>query len=629
MEKVVLSHPVRTAIGGFGGTLKDIPAVDLGVRVVNEVLSAAGVDPKEVDDCIMGNVLGAGLGQNPSRQVAVNSGLGTSTPGFSINRVCGSGLQSVALAAQAIKAEDADVIVAGGIENMSQSPFYLQKARYGFSHTAMPKHDVIDGMVKDGLWDIFNDYHMGVTAENLAEAYNLSKEAQDEFAYKSQMKTAAAMKAGRFDDEIVTVSVPRRRQDPLDFRTDEHPRPDVTQDSLARMRPVFKMGGTVTAGNASGINDGAAAVLVSSESRARELGLKPFAAVVSYAVGAVDPSIMGIGPVPAITKALDKANLSLGDIDLFELNEAFAAQSLAVLSDLPIPDSKVNVNGGAIALGHPIGASGTVILVKLLHEMRKRPSAKRGLAALCVGGGMGVAMIVEKIGGASASYAPATGRRGPGRPKGSGVKRGPGRPKGSGVKRGPGRPKGSGVKRGPGRPRMVAEETAAPVKRGPGRPKGSGVKRGPGRPKGSGVKRGPGRPRMVAEETAIPVKRGPGRPKGSGVKRGPGRPKGSGVKAATAVKRGPGRPKGSGVKRGPGRPKGSGVKVATAVKRGPGRPKGSGVKRGPGRPKGSGVTAATAVKRGPGRPKGSGVKRGPGRPKGSGVRRGPGRPKKS
>ncbi len=467
MEKVVISHPVRTAIGGFGGTLKDIPAVELGVKVVNDVIAGTGIDPKEVDDCIMGNVLGAGLGQNPSRQVAVKSGLGTDIPGITLNRVCGSGLQSVAFAAQAIKAGDADTIVAGGIENMSQTPFYLTKARYGY-RMAMPKDELIDGMVNDGLWDVFNDYHMGVTAENLAESYNLSKEEQDEFAYKSQMKTKAALESGRFTNEIVPVSVPRRRQDPIDFKVDEHPRPEVTQQALAGMRPVFKVGGTVTAGNASGINDGAAAALVTSETKAKQLGLAPFAAIVSYAVAAVDPSIMGVGPVPAIRKALDKANMSLDDIDLFELNEAFAAQSLAVLSDLPIPESKTNVNGGAIALGHPIGASGTVVLVKLLHEMRKRSSAKRGLAALCIGGGMGIAMIVEKLGGSSVSAPSSSGRRGRGRPKGSGVKAKPG-PK-PGAKRGPGRPKGSGMK----------------AKRGPGRPKVSGAKRrGPGRPRKS------------------------------------------------------------------------------------------------------------------------------------------------
>ncbi len=518
MEKVVISQPVRTAIGGFGGTLKDVPAVDLGVRVVNEILGKTGVEPNEFDDCIMGNVLSAGLGQNPSRQVAVKSGLGADTPGVTINRVCGSGLQSVALAAQAIKAGDAGMIMAGGIENMSQAPFYLTKARYGY-RMAMPKDELVDGMVNDGLWDIFNDYHMGVTAENLAESYNLSKEAQDEFAYKSQMKTKAAMKSGKFNDEIVPVSVPQRRKDPIDFKTDEHPRPDVTQQSLAGMRPVFKIGGTVTAGNASGINDGASAVLVSSEKKAKQYGLKPLAAIVSYAVGAVDPSIMGIGPVPAIRKALDKAGLSLDDIDLFELNEAFAAQSLAVLSDLPIPESKINVNGGAIALGHPIGASGTVILVKLLHEMKRRPSVKRGLAALCIGGGMGIAMVVEKIGGTLSLPSPA--RRGPGRPKAKpgpkpGSKRGPGRPK----KAKPG-PK-SGTKRGPGRPKKAKPSPQSGAKRGPGRPpKAATAKRGPGRPpKAATAKRGPGRPPKAAT-----AKRGPGRPKGSGKKRGPGRPK--------------------------------------------------------------------------------------------------------
>ncbi len=622
MEKVVISEPVRTAIGGFGGTLKDVPAVDLGVKVVNEILARTGVDPKEVDDCIMGNVLGAGLGQNPSRQVAVNSGLGTDIPGITLNRVCGSGLQSVAFAAQAIKAEDADMIVAGGIENMNLAPFYLTKARYGY-RMAMPKDELIDGMVHDGLWDIFNDYHMGVTAENLAEAYNISKNAQDEFAYKSQMKTKAAMKSGKFEDEIVSVSVPQRRKDPIDFRVDEHPRPDVTQQALAGMRAVFKIGGTVTAGNASGINDGAAAVLISSESKAKEVGLKPFASLVSYAVAAVDPSIMGVGPVPAIRKALDKANLSLNDIDLFELNEAFAAQSLAVLSDLPIPESKVNVNGGAIALGHPIGASGTVILVKLLHEMR-RSSAKRGLAALCIGGGMGIAMIVEKVGGTVSFPA----RRGPGRPamKGKpgpkpGAKRGPGRPP---MKAKPG-PK-PGAKRGPGRPPMKAKPGPKPgMKRGPGRPPMKakpgpkpGMKRGPGRPPMKakpgpkpGMKRGPGRPPMKAKPGPKPgMKRGPGRPPMKakpgpkpGMKRGPGRPP---MKAKPGPK--------PGMKRGPGRP---------PMKAKPG-PK-PGMKRGPGRPPMKAKPGPKpGMKRGPGRPPMKakpepkpGAKRGPGRPKGS------------
>ena len=395
MQRVVISEPLRTAIGAFGGILKDTPAPKLGSTVVKEILERTGIDPKEIEDCIMGNILSAGQGMNTSRQVALDAGLPTETPAFTINRVCGSGVQSVALAAQAIKAGDADAIIAGGTENMNQAPFYLQKARYGY-RMGMPKEEIVDGMVYDGLWDIFNDYHMGVTAENLAEAYNLSKEEQDEFAYKSQMKCKEAMESGRFKDEIVPVMIPQRRADPMAFDTDEHPKGDTTKEGLAKLRAVFKVGGTVSAGNASGINDGAAAVLVTSDKKAKVLGLKPYASIVSYAVAGVDPSIMGIGPVPAIQKALDKAKLSLDDIDLFELNEAFAAQSLAVLKDLPIPEEKINVNGGAIALGHPIGASGTRILVTLLHEMKKRKKAKRGLAALCIGGGMGIAIIVEK-----------------------------------------------------------------------------------------------------------------------------------------------------------------------------------------------------------------------------------------
>lgn len=395
MQKVVLSEPLRTAIGAFGGTLKDTNSAKLGATVVKEILDRTGIDPKEIDDCIMGNILGAGQGMNVSRQISIEAGLPVETPAVTINRVCGSGVQSIALAAQAIKAGDAEAIIAGGTENMNLAPFYLPKARYGY-RMGMPKDEIVDGMVYDGLWDIFNDYHMGVTAENLAESYNISKDEQDEFAYKSQQKCKAAQDEGRFKDEIVPVLIPQRRGDPLAFDRDEHPKGDTTLEALKSLRPVFKVGGTVTAGNASGINDGAAAILVSSEKKAKDLGLKPVASILSYAVGGVDPSIMGIGPVPAIQKALDKAKLSLDDIDLFELNEAFAAQSLAVLRDLPIPEDKINVNGGAIALGHPIGASGTRILVTLLHEMGKRKKVKRGLAALCIGGGMGIAIIVEK-----------------------------------------------------------------------------------------------------------------------------------------------------------------------------------------------------------------------------------------
>ncbi|MGH7807026.1 MAG: acetyl-CoA C-acetyltransferase [Thermodesulfobacteriota bacterium] len=394
MQKVVICEPLRTAIGTFSGTLKDFTAPALGSTVVKEILNRTEIDPKEIDDCILGNILSAGQGMNPSRQVALGAGLNVQTPAFTINRVCGSGLQSVALAAQAIKAGDSELIIAGGIENMSAAPFYLTKARYGY-RMAMPKDEIVDGMVYDGLWDIFNNYHMGVTAENLAEVYNISREEQDEFSYKSQMKAKEAIENGKFKDEIVPVMVPQRRGDPVPFEKDEHARGDTTLQSLAGLRPVFKVGGTVTAGNASGINDGAAAMLVASAEKAKALGLKPIGAVVAYAVAGVEPSIMGIGPVPAIQKVLDKAGLSLDDIDLFELNEAFAVQSLSVLRDLPIPEEKINVNGGAIALGHPIGASGAIILTKLLHEMKKR-KAKKGLASLCIGGGMGIAMIVEK-----------------------------------------------------------------------------------------------------------------------------------------------------------------------------------------------------------------------------------------
>lgn len=396
MEKVVLCEPLRTAIGTFGGTLKDTSAVDLGTTVVKEIINRSKLDPEEIDDCIMGNILSAGLGQNPSRQVSINSGLGVETPAFTLNRMCGSGLQSIVLAAQAIKAGDASCIISGGVENMSQSPFYLKKARWGYK-MGMPKEEIIDGMVYDGLWDIFNDYHMGITAENLAAKYKISREHQDEFAHKSQMKTKSAQENGKFDDQIVPVFIPQRKGEPTAFKTDQHPRPETTIESLANLRPVFKKDGTVTAGNSSGINDGAAAMIVASESKAINLNIKPVAYIRSYAVAGVDPSIMGIGPVPAIRKALNKANLSIDDIDIVELNEAFAAQSLACLSDLPISEEKINVNGGAIALGHPIGASGAIILVKLLHEMRQNNDFKLGLCALCIGGGMGIAMVVEKI----------------------------------------------------------------------------------------------------------------------------------------------------------------------------------------------------------------------------------------
>jgi len=395
MEKVVLCEPLRTAIGVFGGALKDVSAVKLGTAVVKEIFNRSSVDPKEIDDCIMGNIL-TGSGPNPSRQISVNSGMKVETPAITINRMCGSGLQSVVYAAQTIKSEDCSCVVAGGMESMSQAPFYLNKARWGY-RMGSPKNELIDSMISDGLWDIFNDYHMGVTAENLAEQYNISKEEQDEFAFKSQMKTKAALEKGSFKDQIVPIQIPQRKGDPLEFIADEHPRPDITIDQIARLKPAFKKDGTVTPANSSGINDGAAALIVASESKAGMLGLKPLASVKSYAVSGVDPSIMGIGPVSAMQMALDKAGLGLDDIDLFELNEAFAAQSLAVLRDFPIPDEKLNVNGGAIALGHPIGASGSILLVKLLHELSLRENSKYGMASLCIGGGMGIAMVIEKI----------------------------------------------------------------------------------------------------------------------------------------------------------------------------------------------------------------------------------------
>ncbi len=394
MEKVVLCEPLRSAIGGFGGSLKNYSAVEIGTFVVKEVLKNTSVDPKEIDDCIMGNIL-PGSGPNPSRQISVNSGMKVETPAITINRMCGSGLQSVVYAAQAIKAEDCSCIIAGGIESMSKAPYYLNQARWGY-HMGSPKNELIDSMISDGLWDIFNDYHMGVTAENLAEQYNISKDEQDNFAYKSQMKTRDALEKEKFKTQIVPIEIPQRKGDPIVFNVDEHPRTDITIEQISKLRPAFKKNGTVTAANSSGINDGAAAVIVASESKAKILGLTPMATIKSYAVSGVDPSIMGIGPVSAMQMALDKAELGLDDIDLVELNEAFAAQSLAVLSDFPIPDDKLNVNGGAIALGHPVGATGSILLVKLLHELGQRENAKYGMVSLCIGGGMGIAMIVEK-----------------------------------------------------------------------------------------------------------------------------------------------------------------------------------------------------------------------------------------
>ena len=391
-KEIVIASACRTAIGSYGGTLKDTPAKELGGIVIKEAINRAGLKPEQVDEVIFGNVLQAGLGQNPARQAALAAGLPVESTAFTVNIVCGSGLKSVALAAGLIQAGDAEIIVAGGMENMSQAPYAMPAARWG---ARMFNTNLVDVMVNDGLWDAFNNYHMGITAENVAEKYGLTREMQDEFALASQNKAEAAIKAGKFKDEIVPVVIPQRKGDPIVFDTDEFPRFGTTIEALAKLKPAFKKdGGTVTAGNASGINDSAAALVIMSKEKAEELGIKPMATIVSYATGGVDPSIMGTGPVPASRKALAKAGLTIKDIDLVEANEAFAAQSLAVARDLEFDMDKVNVNGGAIALGHPIGSSGARILVTLLHEMQKRGS-KYGLATLCIGGGQGQALIVK------------------------------------------------------------------------------------------------------------------------------------------------------------------------------------------------------------------------------------------
>ena len=393
MKEVVIVSACRTAIGKFGGTLKGVPAVDLGATVVKEAVNRAGIAPEQVDEVIFGNVLQAGLGQNPARQVSIKAGLLIECTAMTINIVCGSGLKAVALAANQIKAGEADIVVCGGTENMSAAPYAVPSARWG---ARMNNVQMIDITVNDGLWDAFNNYHMGITAENVAEKYGLTREMQDEFAVKSQNKAEAAIKAGKFKDEIVPITIPQRKGDPIVFDTDEHPTFGSTMEKVARLRPAFKKdGGTVTAANASGINDGAAAFVVMSKEKADELGLTPMATIVSYATGGVDPSIMGVGPVPATRKALEKAGMTVDDLDLIEANEAFAAQSLAVARDLNFDMDKVNVNGGAIALGHPVGASGARILVTLLYEMAKR-DAKTGLATLCIGGGQGQALIVKR-----------------------------------------------------------------------------------------------------------------------------------------------------------------------------------------------------------------------------------------
>lgn len=392
LRDVVIVSAVRTAIGSYGGTLAKTPAHQLGSTVIKGVLEKAGVDKSLVEEVILGNILQAGQGMNPARQASINAGLEVTTPAMTINKVCGSGLKTIHLGYQAIASGEADVIIAGGMENMSQAAYLLQGARFGYR---MGDSKAEDSMIKDGLTDAFHNYHMGITAENIAEKYNVSREAQDEFSALSQQRTERAMNEGKFNDEIVPVMIPQKKGDAIPFVKDEFPRPGTTKETLAKLRPAFKKDGTVTAGNASGINDGAAAVLLMSREKADALGLEVLATIKANASGGVDPSVMGLGPIPATKKALKKAGWAIDDVDLIEANEAFAVQMIAVGQELGFPADKVNVNGGAISLGHPIGASGARILVTLLHEMKRRDS-KKGLATLCIGGGMGVTTLVER-----------------------------------------------------------------------------------------------------------------------------------------------------------------------------------------------------------------------------------------
>jgi len=391
-SKVVIVDAVRTAIGNFGGAFSGIPAQQLGSTVITALLARTGVKPEQIDEVILGQVLSAGSGQNPARQAALAAGLPHTCPAMTINKVCGSGLKAVHLATQAIRCGDANIIIAGGQENMSLSPHVLPRSRDG---KRMGNWELVDSMIVDGLWDAFNQYHMGVTAENIARNYKLDRSLQDQFAAASQQKAEAAQKAGRFTDEIVPVQIPQRKGDPVSFATDEFPRHGTTADSLAKLRPAFSKDGTVTAGNASGINDGAAALLVMNADIAESMGLEPMAEIAAYASAGVDPAVMGTGPIPASRLCLNKAGWEISDLDLIEANEAFAAQALSVNQDLGWDADKVNVNGGAIALGHPIGASGARVLVTLLHEMKRR-DAKKGLATLCIGGGQGVALAVTR-----------------------------------------------------------------------------------------------------------------------------------------------------------------------------------------------------------------------------------------
>lgn len=392
MNNVVIVAAARTPIGSFGGALSSLSAAELGTLAIKAALERSGLKAEQIDEVILGQILAAGCGQNPARQASLNAGLPVTTPAMTLNKVCGSGLKAVHLAAQAIMLGDAKIVIAGGQESMSQSAHILPNSRNG---QRMGNWELVDTMIKDGLWDAFNDYHMGITAENVATEYQISRQEQDEFAVASQQKAEAAQKAGKFDEEIVPVTIPQRKGDPLICRADENPRHGASLDKFSQMRPAFKKDGTITAANASSINDGAAVVILCEEQTAKTLGLPVLARIKSYASGGVDPKVMGTGPIPATRRCLEKAGWNVADLDLIEANEAFAAQAISVNKSLEWDTSKVNVNGGAIALGHPIGASGCRILVTLLHEM-KRQDAKKGLATLCIGGGMGVALAVER-----------------------------------------------------------------------------------------------------------------------------------------------------------------------------------------------------------------------------------------
>lgn len=392
MRKAVIVSGARTPIGNFGGVFAEVSAVELGRIAAVEAIKRAGIEAELIDEVIVGNILSAGLGQNIARQIGIHSGTPETTPAMTINQLCGSGLRAVMMAAQLIELGEAEVVLAGGTENMTNSPYLLPKARYGYR---MGNGSVVDSMIYDGLTDIFNNYHMGLTAENIAERWNISRQEQDEFALKSQLKTENAQKSGRFTDEIAKVIIPQRKGDPIIIDTDEFPKHGMTIEKLNKLRPAFKPDGTVTAGNASGINDGAAMLVLMSEEKSRHLNLKPLAIVESAAYAALDPKIMGYGPVPATQKVLKKSGWNIHDIQLIEANEAFAAQSLAVIKDLELNPEIVNVNGGAIALGHPIGASGARVLITLIYEMQKRNLGK-GLATLCIGGGQGISMLISR-----------------------------------------------------------------------------------------------------------------------------------------------------------------------------------------------------------------------------------------